>query len=550
MTAPLPAAAPRFTLRQLPLPAKLVVTLFMLSVGLGYFSALVQMHFQHTQGDGTPMPGVNDVIEIFAGKRKISVEEARTMRPKSKLETVVTGPRDTFTSASMAAAFFEKDPSKEWDKLVDKRSPDPQAKAKAEAERSGEQKIVQLWIQAPDSERKAAYDADLFKPGSDAPAATTEKFLATKGSIADGVKVKSILTARCAECHQEGGTKGEFPLDSYAGLAKYLEVAPGIEIPEAATEVWCASPRQVSREKLVQSTHAHLLSFSMLFALTGFVFAFTGLPGWMRCVGAPIVLVAQIADISCWWLARIDGPGVYFAQGIMATGAVVGMGLASQIVLSVFSMYGPKGKLVLVALFVGGAAGLGLAGMKYARPYLEEKKAKKEKELADAEAAKKKPEAPKPAPAVTSKSGNGGPSKLERVFIGKRDPMIWPKDGVVPEGGMILAFFDKESDFKDAKKSMKDDPAAFKKLEEERETELAVTLAWIRAKADDRKKSFEKDEFPLPAELKGKPLTADFLANDKGVKIRTLLETRCSSCHGETDKVQLDTLDKIEKFLK
>jgi len=219
-------------------------------------------------------------------------------------------------------------------------------------------------------------------------------------------------------------------------------------------------------------------------------------------------------------------------------------------VLSVFSMYGPKGKLVLVALFVGGAAGLGLAGMKYARPYLEEKKAKKEKELADAEAAKKKPEAPKPAPAVTSKSGNGGPSKLERVFIGKRDPMIWPKDGVVPEGGMILAFFDKESDFKDAKKSMKDDPAAFKKLEEERETELAVTLAWIRAKADDRKKSFEKDEFPLPAELKGKPLTADFLANDKGVKIRTLLETRCSSCHGETDKVQLDTLDKIEKFLK
>ena len=33
------SAAPRFTLRQLPLPAKLVVTLFLLTVGLGYSSA-------------------------------------------------------------------------------------------------------------------------------------------------------------------------------------------------------------------------------------------------------------------------------------------------------------------------------------------------------------------------------------------------------------------------------------------------------------------------------------------------------------------------------
>ena len=545
-SAPSPLPTPRFTLRQLPLPAKLVVTLFMLVVGLGYFSALVQMHFQHTTGDGTPMPGINDVIEIFAGKRKISVEEARAMRPKSKLETVVTGSRETFTSSSMAAAFFHKDPTKDWDKLVDKRNTDPQAKAKVEADRTGEQKSVALWAQLPDAERKAAYEADKFVPKAGLPEAITKDFVHD-----GGVKIKSILDARCAKCHGPDGSKSDIPLDAYVALAKHLETAPGIEIPDGATEVWCASPRQISREKLAQSTHAHLLSFAMLFALTGLVFSFTSWPAAIRLVGAPIVLLAQVADVSCWWLARIDGPGVYFAQAIMLTGAVVGMGLGAQIVLSVFNMYGPKGKLVLAALFVAGFGGLGLVGEKYAKPFLADLKAKKEKEHADAEAAKqKKTETPKLPPVEAKNGGNGGPSKLERVFIGKRDPMLWPAKGVIPEGGMILAFFDKESDFKAAVKELKDKPAELKKLTEEREGEHAATLAWIKAKAEDRKKAFDKDEFPLPAELKGKPFTADYFANDKAVKIKSLLEARCSSCHGAGTTVVLESYEDFEKFLK
>ena len=28
--------------------------------------------------------------------------------------------------------------------------------------------------------------------------------------------------------------------------------------------------------------------------------------GWVRVLVAPIVLIAQVADVSCWWLARID----------------------------------------------------------------------------------------------------------------------------------------------------------------------------------------------------------------------------------------------------
>lgn len=557
-TATATAPAPRFTLRQLPLPAKLVVTLFMLTVGLGYFSALVQMHFQHTQGDGQPMPGVNDVIEIFAGKKWVTREEAAAMRPQSKLERMITGPRETFGAPSMTAAFFEKDQSGDWDKVMDKRNPNAQAREKIEAERTGEHKVVLEWLLLPEADRKLAYETDLFKP-KEVPASITESFLHAKGNIANGVKIKSILDARCAVCHKPGGDEPDKPLDTYSGLAKYLEVPPAVEIPADAAGAWCVSSRQISREKLAQSTHAHLLSFAMLFGLTGFVFSFTSHRSWIRFIVAPMVLVAQVADVSCWWLARIDGPGVYFAQAIMATGAFVGIGLGAQIVLSVFNMYGLKGKAVLAVLFIGAGLGLGLVGEKFAKPFLADLKAKKEKEQADTEAAKKKPEGAAKPP---EKKDNGpmppvpmmAPTLEKLLIAADWQKAPWGRDkvtGRVPEGGMVKAFFDRSDDeFKDALKKKDKEPDVFKQMVAERTGELSVVQAWIKAKPEDRKKGFDKDEFPLPTEMKGKPFTADFFANDKAVKIRTLFETRCMRCHGENDTVQLDTFEKLEKFLK
>jgi hypothetical protein len=125
---------------------------------------------------------------------------------------------------------------------------------------------------------------------------------------------------------------------------------------------------------MTQSTHAHLLSFSMLWALTGLVFAFTSYPLWIRIGFAPIVLIAQVADISCWWLARLPDVGPYFAVAIMGTGALVALGLALQIVLSLFNMYGCKGKVVLLLLGLTFGAGGGIVFTKYVQPYIAEEK--------------------------------------------------------------------------------------------------------------------------------------------------------------------------------
>lgn len=544
---PDPTLAARFTLRALPLPAKLVLTLFMLTVGLGYTSALVQMHFQHTEGDGSPMPGMKDVIEIFAGKSWVTREEAASLRKKSKFETLVTGSRDKWGATSMTPAFFHKDDA--FRKAADANRGNAQLIAKLESEREGERKIVELWSVLPDVQRKEAYEQDKFTPNADRPAAITKDFI-HGGGIADGVKVKSIINARCVACHTEGGDKGEFPLDTYEQISKYLVAPEGVKVPDGADGAWCASSRQISREKLAQSTHAHLLSFAMLFTLTGLVFSFTSWPAAMRFVLSPIVLLAQVADVSCWWLARIDGPGIYFAKAIMFTGAVVGCCLALQIVLSVFNMYGLKGKFALVLVFLAGAAGGGFVMNEYAKPFLDEEKAKKVKAEEDAKKPKadekakppaKKPEDPK-AKDDAKKPMPMLPSKLENLLTGDFDPKNKLIFGGNQPGGMVRAFFDKDETLKKVELMPGSD------IFEKRKSEQSALLAWVQTEDAKRKAAYETDKFPLPANLKGKPFTQEFKSDDANVRIKTLINTRCASCHAPEKKQGDYPLTKYEEF--
>src|SRR5438046_10723599 len=114
----------------------------------------------------------------------------------------------------------------------------------------------------------------------------------------------------------------------------------------------------MSLPALAQSTHTHLLAFAVLFCLTGLIFALTSYPAWLRVPLAPLVLVAQVGEIACWWLGRIDGPtGVFCAQMVLVMGGFVGMGLMAQIVLGLFDLFGATGRVVLILLLI--AAGLG-----------------------------------------------------------------------------------------------------------------------------------------------------------------------------------------------
>lgn len=380
----------RYTLRDLPLPAKLVVTTFLISVGFGYLWAMAQIHFKHAS-HGSPMPTTEDIVSRFSGvpwplepkpegwpKKKIDDaganaiafkkpgikiktivdnrcirchkpggekgevpltafdEIAKTLKPnrthaKGRFYSQLMGKREDWEN-NMVAAFFEQ--SADWDKLS------ADEKKAEEPKRESERLALIAWVDA--GFPKEAYESDRFP-------------------LPANLKVAQVSSRLLVEMDAEAGAAN-------GGAEKVVK-------EKTAEERWDdAKGRQINVEHLTQSTHAHLLTFSMLWALTGLTFAFTGYAYRLRCMLAPLTLMAQIVDVSCWWLARLDGIGPYFAVMIVATGGVVGLSLALQITLGLFSMYEKKGRLLLAVLFLVGAGLFGVTYVKVIAPQLQAEK--------------------------------------------------------------------------------------------------------------------------------------------------------------------------------
>ncbi len=410
----------RPTLRDLPFPAKLVVTCFLISVGLGYCWALMQLHFKHaSKGNLAPTP--EDVVARFSGQRapwekdaqpqgngnppenrvdpkvepkgdgrRVAQREVKDPEPKAapklvagiKIKQLIADrcaichskdgafaekddiPIDTYSNIkkllddppqkgkihkvinkdnddgwgkdTMSAAFTRKSKlgkfegeDLEWKDLIKKR---PEAELRAE--RDTERKAMIAWIEAGAPEKAFNNDAFPLPP-----------------ELRDKPLTKEYKTEAAEPTREE-------------------KAAAVVEAKKKKDPKQC----QLSIESLTQSTHAHLLTFALLWAATGLVFAFTSYSLFVRSTIAPIVLIAQIADIACWWLARLPDVGPYFALAIIGTGAIVGLGLGLQIVLSLFNMYGGKGKFMIFLLLLVGGTGGGLVYTKYIAPMVAEEK--------------------------------------------------------------------------------------------------------------------------------------------------------------------------------
>ncbi|MBP3958914.1 hypothetical protein J8F10_27030 [Gemmata sp. G18] len=558
----------QYTLRDLPLPVKVVASVFLMAVGAGYTSAMLQLHIQDSKS-GKPMPTFEDVVLKFTGKKRVD-PNAPAPRPVSRLEALVTAETVAITGASMTAAFTTEDRAKgdlKYNNAIKGKAPDVVEAIKAQ--RKGEQAVFALWINTPDEQRKAAYAADKFvPPAGKAPAAFTPGL-----KDGDAIKIKTLIDARCVTCHSKGGEKEDVRLDTYECLKPFMTVA------EAAPAIngWIKVEEPISISKLTQSTHAHLLSFAMLFSLTGVIFAFSSWPAWMRVIIGPSVVIAVFADVSLWWLARLcDEWGPYFAMGVIGTGFIAGCGLCAQISLSLFNMYGWKGKAVIALMFVLGALAGGGFVMKLLVPVLPKPKVEE-----------KKPEDKKPEDKIPPVNGGtksvsdgvaaaGGAiteamSKMQAT--GPRKPihaldklLIWPPidlDGsALPlpadpkqfpfngEGTMAHAFFEKDKAFKkvidgSAPQIEKD------KLRAQRQGDLDALLAWVRSPENIRKATYEADKFEFPG-LSDRLISPELL-KDKKVRIKALIDARCVTCHspeGKQSDYLLDSYEGLSKYLK
>jgi hypothetical protein len=232
-------------------------------------------------------------------------------------------------------------------------------------QREGERIAVLDWLQS--GSPKAAYEDDSFLPSADLAAqlnlnkagddkpnegqrdianelSITEKYIDKNDDGKKIIKIRSIINTRCARCHREGSgsAAAEIPLNSYEELTSFTkpENSGGMSLP-----------------KLAQSTHVHLLGFAVLWCFTGLLFACTSYPAFIRAVFGPWTLIAQIADIACWWLAGSDPR---FADAIMITGGLVGIGLAVQLVGTSLDLFRKGGRLLMILALI--VVALGVAG--------------------------------------------------------------------------------------------------------------------------------------------------------------------------------------------
>jgi hypothetical protein len=509
--------ATRITLRGLPLAARLVLSAFLMAVGLGYSSALVQLHLKHSGREGEALPTLDDVIERFSGLRTLDPDAPP---PASRVGALLAGDRTEANvgKENMAPAFFAK--SKGYASERDARG-----QAVVDAEREGELLALTEWSQVEPAARKAAYEADQFVlPDSRKGQPITATFAnADKATV----KIRTLIDARCQVCHKDQAPH----LGTYADLEP-LVTAPSREVIDGK---WVRSSKQISVEALTQSTHAHLLSFAMLFTLTGLTFAFTSYPAAIRCIVAPVVLVAQVFDVGCWWLARVPEYGPYFAQTIVFTGGIVGSFLGLQIVLSLFNMYGRVGKAVLVLMFLTAAAGFGILGRTVIEPALRAEREAKAKPK-DQDTPPKNGSGPQAVPTV---------SKLERLIMGPIDADQWNGS---EKGSMAAAFFHKDGE--DYKSLIRERPKA--EVDAERDGERKAVRAWIHADPAARKAAYEADKFAPPKELTDGPITPEFRHPDRAVMVKSILDRRCARCHMKdgSDTAADHPLETYEEIVK
>lgn len=332
----------RFLLKNLPLPVRLTLAMFLIASGVGYLTGLIQLHFAHAK-NGNLLPSKQDAIETYHGQTgDKKTQMVRLLDADEALPFNGNG--------SMRAAFFTK--SDDWKEAVKGDV------KKARAEREGEINAVLEWLKA--GADKKAFDEDAFIVSEKLKSVPiTRDFVKiddnSKEIVPRTVAVKSIIDTRCTRCHTGGGEAERFLITNYEQVMKYhKEPSSGV----------------MSLERLASITHTHMMAFAVLFGCTGLVFAATSYPPIIRALFGPWTLFFQVLDIACWWLGRIDP---LFAEGIVYTGALVGVGLFIQIVGGLLDLFRVKGKLVLLLLFIA-AGGIGFtAKLKYIDPYLEGK---------------------------------------------------------------------------------------------------------------------------------------------------------------------------------
>lgn len=135
----------------------------------------------------------------------------------------------------------------------------------------------------------------------------------------DWAQVKPMLDQSCVACHRVGSGLPIPPLTSYEDVRKVARVDTGPSLAD-----------------LARVSHIHLFGISLIFMLTGAVFALSRLPTGWKTLFIVLPFVSIWADIGSWWITKYQP---VFAYIVLSGGGLMGASLAVQILIPLWEMW-------------------------------------------------------------------------------------------------------------------------------------------------------------------------------------------------------------------
>jgi hypothetical protein len=141
-----------------------------------------------------------------------------------------------------------------------------------------------------------------------------------EGATQDGyADVKPILDKLCVACHSPTSGLPVPPLTTFDEVTKVAQVDTGESIAQ-----------------LARVSHVHLFGISIIFLLTGAIFALSELSSLWRTTIITLPFLTIWTDIGAWWITKY---APVFAWVVIIGGALMGLALGVQIFISLWEMW-------------------------------------------------------------------------------------------------------------------------------------------------------------------------------------------------------------------
>ena len=140
----------------------------------------------------------------------------------------------------------------------------------------------------------------------------------------DFLEIQPIFLNNCAPCHSPASGLSISPLISYEEISVYADLDLGQSI-----------------RTLARVSHIHLFGMSFIFILTGMIFSLSEIRRNLRCLIVVLPFVAIWMDVLSWWFTKYEP---LFAYAVLIGGALMGLSLAAQVLISLKEMWQRRGE--------------------------------------------------------------------------------------------------------------------------------------------------------------------------------------------------------------